>query len=99
MDRGRPGSKHHLIIDTGGIPVAVRLTGGNRNDVTQWPPLITRFHRFAASPADPGPGNLLADRGYEHDKYRVKVCDLPLLTCLARHSGPPDPTTSALAAS
>src|SRR4051794_12029484 len=33
-DRGRPGSKHHLICDAGGIPLAVTLTGGNRNDVT-----------------------------------------------------------------
>ena len=34
VDRGRPGSKHHLIVDAGGIPQAVTLTGGNRNDVT-----------------------------------------------------------------
>jgi hypothetical protein len=37
--RGRLGSKHHLITDAGGIPLAVLLTGGNRNDVTQLLPL------------------------------------------------------------
>ena len=30
-----PGSKHHVITDGTGIPLAVTLTGGNRNDVTQ----------------------------------------------------------------
>jgi hypothetical protein len=35
VDRGRLGSKHHLITDAGGLPLAVILTGGNRNDVTQ----------------------------------------------------------------
>ncbi|SDJ01295.1 hypothetical protein SAMN05192558_104116 [Actinokineospora alba] len=33
------GSKHHLITDATGIPPAVTLTGGNRNDVTQLIPL------------------------------------------------------------
>ena len=34
-DRGRSGCKHHVITEAGGIPLAVLLTGGNRNDVTQ----------------------------------------------------------------
>jgi hypothetical protein len=29
VDRARPGSKHHLIVDAGGVPLAVTLTGGN----------------------------------------------------------------------
>ena len=39
-DRARLGSKHHLITEAHGIPPAVSLTGGNRNDVTQLMPLI-----------------------------------------------------------
>jgi transposase len=35
-----PGSKYHLICDAGGIPLAVALPGGNRNDVTQPIPLV-----------------------------------------------------------
>ena len=34
VDRGRRGSKHHLLVDGGGVPLAWTLTGGNRNDVT-----------------------------------------------------------------
>lgn len=34
------GSKHHLIVEAHGIPLAAITTGGNRNDVTQLIPLI-----------------------------------------------------------
>lgn len=32
VDRGRTGSKHHVIVDRHGTPVAVSLTGGSRHD-------------------------------------------------------------------
>ena len=40
VDRGKAGSKHHLIVEAHGIPLAAITTGGNRNDVTQLIPLI-----------------------------------------------------------
>src|SRR5512144_636685 len=40
VDRARTGSKHHLLTDSGGIPLAISLTGGHRNDVTPLLPLI-----------------------------------------------------------
>ena len=40
VDRGRLGSKHHLLVDATGVPLAFSLTGGNRNDVTQLLPLV-----------------------------------------------------------
>lgn len=40
VDRARPGSPHHLIVDRRGTQPAVSVTGGNRHDVTQLiPPL------------------------------------------------------------
>ncbi|MBN1170900.1 MAG: transposase [Micromonosporaceae bacterium] len=35
VDRGRPGSKHHVLTNDVGIHLPTSLTGGNRNDVTQ----------------------------------------------------------------
>jgi transposase len=66
------GSKHHLLVDASGIPLAWSLTGGNRNDVTQLIPLLE------AVPTVGGvrgrrrrrPASVVADRGYDHDKYR-----------------------------
>src|SRR5881397_552809 len=40
VDRARNGSKHHLLVDATGIPLAWTVTGGNRNDVTQLIPLL-----------------------------------------------------------
>ncbi len=75
VGRGRAGSKHHLITDATGLPLAAVLTGGNRNDVTQPIPLLLAMppvhgkhgrprHRPDMAPADPG---------YDHDKYRRLV--------------------------
>jgi hypothetical protein len=51
VDRGRGGSKHHLLVDGGGIPLAWTITGGNRNDVTQLLELLDRVPMFAAASA------------------------------------------------
>ena len=40
VDRGRPGVKHHVLIDGHGVPLAWAVTPANRNDVTQLLPLI-----------------------------------------------------------
>jgi transposase len=50
------------------------LTGGNRNDVTQLLPLLDALHArpVAGKRGRPRqkPDVVLADRGYDHDKYR-----------------------------
>ena len=50
VDRGRAGSKHHLLTDAGGIPLAWALTGGNRNDITQLLALVDRVPAVARPP-------------------------------------------------
>jgi len=74
VDRSRTGSKHHLLVDATGIPLAVALTGGNRNDVTQLMPLLDALHArpVAGKIGRPRqkPDVVLADRGYDDDKYR-----------------------------
>ncbi len=72
VDRARPGGKHHIITDGQGIPLAVSLTGGNRNDVTQFLPLLDTIPALAGTVGRPRrrPGTLFADRGYDHDTYR-----------------------------
>jgi hypothetical protein len=32
VDRGKPGSKNHLLIDASGVPLAVGLSGANTHD-------------------------------------------------------------------
>jgi transposase len=61
-----------LICDSGGVPLAISLTGGHRNDVTQLLPLIDGVGPVRGKPGRPRQRaeRLLADRGYDHDKYR-----------------------------
>ncbi|WP_443033073.1 IS5 family transposase [Streptomyces sp. A1-5] len=75
VDRGRPGSKHHVICDATGIPLAVTLTGGNRNDVTQLMPLLDAIPSIRGKRGRPRrrPKEVYADRGYDHDCYRRQV--------------------------
>ena len=72
VDRARNGSKHHLLVDATGIPLAWTVTGGNRHDVTQLIPLLDRVPAVAGRPGRPRrrPDTLVADRGYDYDKYR-----------------------------
>ncbi|MFJ6384343.1 IS5 family transposase [Kitasatospora sp. NPDC092039] len=86
VDRARPGSKHHVLVDDQGIPLAVSLTGGNRNDVTQLLPLLAKVPHVAGLVGRPRhrPDALLADRGYDHDKYRRLVWKQGIKPVIAR---------------
>ncbi len=83
---GRTSSKRHLITDATGIPLAVTLTGGNRNGVTQLIPLLEAVPQVRGKRGRPRrrPGVVLADRGYDHEKYRRPVRDLGLRPLIAR---------------
>ncbi|MFE0771633.1 IS5 family transposase [Streptomyces sp. NPDC058861] len=90
VDRARPGSKHHLIVDGQGIPLAVSLTGGNRNDITQLMPLLAKIPSVTGLVGPPRrrPNVLLADRGYDHGKYRRLVRAQGIKPVIARRSVP-----------
>ncbi|WP_411129716.1 IS5 family transposase [Streptomyces sp. x-19] len=86
VDRGRPGSKHHVICDATGIPLAVTLTGGNRNDVTQLMPLLEAIPSIRGKRGRPRkrPKEVYADRGYDHDCYRRQVWAKGIKPVIAR---------------
>ncbi|MGQ4731521.1 IS5 family transposase [Streptomyces sp. Ju416(a)] len=86
VDRGRTGSKHHLITDGHGTPLAVILTGGNRNDVTQLLPLIDAIPPVRGRIGHPRrrPDSLFADRGYDHEVYRDQVRKRRIIPAIAR---------------
>jgi DDE family transposase len=86
VDRGRTGSKHHLIVEAHGIPPATTLTGGNRNDVTQPMPLIQAVPPIRGERGRPlrCPERVCADRGYDHERYRDQVRRLEITPVIAR---------------
>ncbi len=80
------GSKHHLITDAAGTPLAVILTGGNRHDVTQLLPLIEAIPPIRGRRGRPRqrPRKVYADRGYDHDKYRCLLRARGITPVIAR---------------
>jgi hypothetical protein len=86
VDRGKAGSKHHLIVEAHGIPLAAITTGGNRNDVTQLIPLIQAVPPIRGKRGQPlrRPKHLYADRGYDHEVYRDKARRFQITPHLAR---------------
>ncbi|WP_406116344.1 IS5 family transposase [Streptomyces sp. NBC_01014] len=90
VDRARPGSKHHIIVDRYGTPLAVSLTGGNRHDVTQLMPLLNKIPhiRGLRGRSRHRPRQLFADRGYDYDKYRRLVRARGITPKIARRGAP-----------
>ncbi|MFJ6251806.1 MULTISPECIES: IS5 family transposase [unclassified Streptomyces] len=90
VDWGRNGSKHHLITDATGIPLAATLTGGNRNDVTQFISLLQAVPPVRGKRGRPRrrPDTVLGDRGYDHDKYRRLAWALGVKPVIVRRGVP-----------
>ncbi|WP_223963133.1 IS5 family transposase [Paraburkholderia sabiae] len=89
-DRARPGSKHHLITEAQGIPLAVILTGANRHDVTQLHALVDAIPPIAGKRGRPlsKPRIVQGDRDYDHDKYRRPLHAVGIATEIARRGEP-----------
>jgi IS5 family transposase len=77
-----------VITEAHGIPLAVSLTGGNRNDVTQLMPLIQAIPPVRGRRGRPRqrPAKAYADRGYDHDKYRKQVREKGITPVIARRA-------------
>lgn len=81
---------HHLITEAQGIPLAVILTGANRNDVTQLLPLVEAIPPIRGKRGRPlsKPRLVRADRGYGHDKYRQPLHVTGITTQIACRDEP-----------
>jgi transposase len=85
-DRAKPGSKHHIITDGGGIPLATTLTGANAADVGQLEPLVDAIPPVRGKPGRPRsrPDRVYADRAYDSDPHRDRLRDKGIDPQLAR---------------
>jgi len=87
-DRAKLGSKRHLICDGRGIPLAIQLTGANRNDSQQAlalvdaiPPLQGKRGR-----ARHLPDCVLGDRGYDAEAIRKGLLARHIIPFLAKRN-------------
>jgi len=65
-------TKLHLASEGRGLPLAVTLTGGQRQDRTQLQPLLDAIRVPRAGPGRPRkrPDHLIADKGYSYPACR-----------------------------
>lgn len=85
-DRAKPGSKHHMLTDAGGIPLGKTLTGANTPDVKQLLPLVEAIPPVRGKRGRPRrrPKKLYADRAYDSEPHRQKLRDLGIEPVLAK---------------
>lgn len=86
MDRRKNGSKHHLLTDAKGTPLAVTLSAANRHDVTQLLPLVDAVPPVRGKVGRPRqrPDSLYADRAYDSERHRAELRDRHIRPELAR---------------
>lgn len=90
VDRRKKGSKHTLMVDRHGIPLAMRTAGANESDHTQIIPLVLEFPKVSGKVGRPKelPDMLLADRGYDDDSTRCLLAWLGIEPHIARRRTP-----------
>jgi transposase len=85
-DRGKPGSKRHVLVDAGGIPLAFALTPANVHDSILLEPVldaVTPIRQCAGRPRK-RPAKLHADKGYDYPRYRRACRKRRILPRIAR---------------
>ncbi len=72
VDRGKPGSKIHLLSDQAGLPLAVGVSAANTHDSHGLKPLVNAIPkaRSRRGPRRGKPAKLHADKGYDSDELR-----------------------------
>jgi transposase len=90
VDRGKPGTKHTLMVSRSGVPLAVRTAGANASDHTQIIPLVLDFPRVGGRRGRPRelPDDLYADRGYDSQATRWILRFLGIEPHIGRRGAP-----------
>ena len=72
VDRGKLGSKHHLLVEGRGVPLSRSLTGANRHDITQLLNLVESIPPVKGRRGRPRrkPKRVQGDRAYDSEPHR-----------------------------
>jgi transposase len=78
------------VTDANGVPLAAKLTGANRHDVTQLLPLVDAIPPVRGLPGAPlrKPQRVMGDRAYDSDPHRMKLSARAIATAIARRNTP-----------
>lgn len=73
VDRGKPGSKYHLLVDADGVPINAKLSAANTHDSLLFEPLLDTAPAVKGRRGRPRrrPHKLHADKGYDNRRCRT----------------------------
>lgn len=85
-DRGKPGTKRHLLVDRRGIPLAAGLTGANRHDSSVLAALLDAVTPISdtLNSRRHHPAKLHADKGYDYPACRQALRERGIADRIAR---------------
>ena len=74
-DRGKFGSKHHIVVDAKGIPLAIRVTAANVHDSRMFEAMVDAIPAIAGPRGHlrRRPAKVHADKGYDYDRCRAAL--------------------------
>ena len=86
VDRGKSGSKLHVLSDRSGIPITVAVSAANTPDAEALRPLVRAIPAVCSrrGPRRRKPGKLHADKAYDHRELRDWVRDRGIGVRIAR---------------
>jgi IS5 family transposase len=75
VDRGKTGSKIHVLSDRAGLPLSVAISAANTNDAAALKPLVLAVPAIKSrrGPRRRKPGKLHADKAYDQVELRAWV--------------------------
>ena len=84
------GSKHHLLVDGRGVPLAAMTAGANRHDSRAFVPLLDALVGVGGRPGRPRrfPDAILGDRAYDSEALRRASRDRRMRPRLAKRNTP-----------
>lgn len=90
VDRGKPGTKHTLLVSRTGVPLVIRTAGANASDHAQLLPVLMAFPRVGGKRGRPKelPDELYADRGYDSEAARLLLRWLGVEPHIAKRGEP-----------
>lgn len=85
-DRGKLGSKRHIVVDARGIPLVVLVSGANRHDCMMFDKCIDALPHVRGLRGRPRrwPSKLHADKGYDYAKCRAHLRSRGISSRIAR---------------
>lgn len=87
-DRAKNGSKHHILVDRNGIPLACRVSAANIHDVVLLLAVVTSCPLADYGDPDRRPEQLLADRAYHSAPHAAFLLWLGITPMIAQRGAP-----------